>query len=132
MATSDVLAVIVVTIVAILAGVLVTVLFLLVRTLRALRTTVAVLQEETRVLLDEAHDAVHDAATEVDRIDRLVTSAEKLDGAQRLAYRTLSSPVVKAMAFGSGVSRAAQRLREGETAAATPARARGKRGRQAS
>jgi predicted cobalt transporter CbtA len=133
MATSDVLAVIVATIVAILAGVLVTVLFMLVRTLRALRTTVAVLQEETRVLLDDAHDAVRDAAAEVDRIDRLVTSAEKLDGAQRLAYKTLSSPVVKAMAFGSGVSRAAHRLREGEAAPpSAPARAKEKPGRQAS
>jgi uncharacterized protein YoxC len=133
MATGDVLAVIVATIVAILAGVLITVLLMLVRTLRALRTTVAVLQRETRALLDDAHDAVRDAAGEVDRIDRLVTSAEKLDGAQRAAYKTLSSPVVKAMAFGSGVSRAAQRLREGEAAAtAAPPRAKGKRGRQAS
>ena len=41
---------------------------------------------------------------------------ESDDGASRLAARTFRSPVVKAMAFGTGVSRAAQRLREGEPA----------------
>ena len=71
-----------------------------------------------------------DAAIEVDRVERLVTSAERLsgavDGASRIAARTLRSPVVKAMAFGTGVSRAAQKLREGETPVA-PARRRGRR-----
>ena len=64
-----------------------------------------------------------DAAVEVDRVERLVTSAERLsgavDGASRMAARTLRSPVVKAMAFGTGVSRAAQKLREGETPVAS-------------
>jgi hypothetical protein len=136
MTTSDVLAVIVATIVAVLTGVLLVVMFMLVRTLRELGATVAVLQRETRALLDDAHDAVVEATVEVDRIDRLVSSAEKIngavDGAQRLAYKTLSSPVVKAMAFGSGVSRAAQRLRDGEPPAATPVRTKGKRRRRAS
>jgi hypothetical protein len=65
-------------------------------------------------LLDAAADAVHDAAVEVERVDRLVTSAERIDGAVDAAYRRLSSAMVKAMAFGTGVSRAAHRLREGE------------------
>ena len=39
-----------------------------------------------------------------------------------LDYKTLASPVVKAMAFGTGVSRAAHRLREGEPPAPTPTR----------
>ena len=47
-----------------------------------------------------------EATNEVDRIDRLVGSAERIndavDGAQRMAYKTLASPVVKAMAFGTG------------------------------
>jgi hypothetical protein len=134
MQTSDVIAIIVTTVVAILSGALVAALYMLVRTLRTLRATVIGLQEETLALLDDAHDAVREAAIEVDRIDRLVGSAERIndavDGAQRIAYRTLASPVVKAMAFGSGVSRAAHRLREGETPA--PARTRGKRKRRAS
>ena len=118
MDTSDVIAVIVATLVAILTGALVVALAFLVQTLRTLRATVDSLREETIALLDDAHDAVRQATSEVDRIDRLVGSAERIndavDGAQRMAYKTLASPVVKAMAFGTGVSRAAHRLREGE------------------
>jgi hypothetical protein len=124
MDTSDVIAIVVATLVAVLTGALIVALVFTVRTLQSLRRTVEQLRDETIVLLDDAHDAVRDAASEVDRIDRLVGSAERIndavDGAQRLAYKTLASPVVKAMAFGSGVSRAAQRLREGEAPA--PAR----------
>ena len=131
MDTSDVLAVVAATVVAILAGVLIATLYSLTRTLQTLRATVEHLREETVALLDDAHDAVREATTEVDRIDRLVGSAEKIndavDGAQRMAYKTLASPVVKAMAFGSGVSRAAQRLREGEPPAPTPARSKGRK-----
>jgi hypothetical protein len=137
METSDVVAVILATVVAVLAGALVVALFWTVRTLRKLQATVRTLQEETLALLDDAHDAVREAASEVDRIDRLVGSAERIndavDGAQRMAYKTLASPVVKAMAFGTGVSRAAKRLREGESSAPTseraPARARSASGR---
>ncbi len=131
MDTSDVLAVIAATVVAILAGVLIAALYSLTRTLHSLRTTVDHLREETIALLDDAHDAIREATTEVDRIDRLVGSAEKIndavDGAQRMAYKTLASPVVKAMAFGSGVSRAAQRIREGEPPAPAPARSKGRK-----
>jgi hypothetical protein len=136
METSDVLAIVGATVVAILSGALVAALFVLVRTLRALRATVTTLQHETIAMLDDAHVAIRGAATEIDRIDRLVSSAEKIndavDGAQRLAYKTLTSPVVKAMAFGTGVSRAAHRLREGEAPATVPERAKGRRGKQAS
>jgi hypothetical protein len=67
-------------------------------------------------LVEDAHDAVRDAAKDLARVERLVSSAERLsetvDGASRAAARTIASPVVKAMAFGTGVSRAAQRLRD--------------------
>jgi uncharacterized protein YoxC len=134
--TSDVIAIVVVTLVAILTGALIAALYALVRTLDTLRTTVESLREETLALLDDAHDAVREAAIEVDRIDRLVGSAEKIndavDGAQRIAYKTLASPVVKAMAFGSGVSRAAHRLREGESPTPAPARTKGRKRKRAS
>jgi hypothetical protein len=81
--------------------------------------------------LDDAYAAVRDATYEVERVDRLVTSAEKLngavDGAQRIAYKTLASPVVKAMALGSGVSRAAQALRDPVPPPKAEARARARR-----
>ncbi|MGQ0825750.1 MAG: hypothetical protein ACT4OX_12135 [Actinomycetota bacterium] len=131
MSTSDVLAVVGMTVVAVLAGALVATLIALTRTLRALRTSVDRLCDETMTLLDDAYEAVRGAAIEVDRVERLVTSAEKIsdavDGASRVAYRTLASPAVKAMAFGTGVSRAAKRLREGEHP--VPARARSRRRR---
>ncbi len=119
MSAGDVLAVVAATVVAMLVAVMALTLVALARTLRELRATVIALHDETLPLLEAARDAVCDAAVEVDRVERLVTSAERLsdavDGASRLAARTLRSPVVKAMAFGSGVSRAAQALRDGET-----------------
>ena len=68
MDTSDVIAVIVATFVAILTGALVVALAFLVQTLRTLRATVDSLRKETIALLDDAHDAVRQATTEVDRI----------------------------------------------------------------
>ena len=86
-----------------------------------LRVAADVLHDETLPLLDERTRAVVDAATRSTASSgssrRRSGSATAVDGASRLATRTLASPVVKAMAFGTGVSRAAQRLRDGETPA---------------
>lgn len=105
-------------IVAVLAGALTTALVALVRALRDLRAAVEALRDDASVILAEMAEVVTAAGDEVERVDRLVGSAERLESATdvagRLAFRTLGSPVVKAMAFGTGVSRAAQRLREGE------------------
>jgi len=118
MSAGDVLAVIAATVVTMLVAVLAATLVALAHTLRDLRATADALYDDALPLLEAARDAVVDASVEVDRVERLVTSAERVsgavDGASRLAARTLRSPVVKAMAFGTGVSRAAQRLREGE------------------
>jgi hypothetical protein len=110
MSTSDVVAVVAATLVTLLVGVLATLLVVLAKTLRDLRATIDILRSDAIELLDETADAVHDAAIEIDRVDRLLTNAERLDDAKR----SLATPMVKAMAFGSGVSRAAQRLRDGE------------------
>ena len=119
MSAGDVLAIVAATVVTMLIAVLAATLIALTRTLRDLRDTANALHDEAIPLLEAARDAVADAAVEVDRVERLVTSAERIggavDGASRLAARTLQSPVVKAMAFGTGVSRAAQKLRQGET-----------------
>ena len=140
METGDVIAIVVATVVALLSGVLVAALVALVRTLRELRAALESMREETVALLDAVSETVREAAVEVDRVDRLVTSAERItgsaerlegavDSASRLAYRTLASPVVKAMAFGTGVTRAAPRLREGEHPSPAPAVARRRRAR---
>lgn len=120
MSTGDVLAVIAATVVTVLVAVLATVLVLLARTLRELRAAVQVLEEDALALLDDARVSIHEAATEIDRVERLVTSAERLDEAKR----AIATPVVKAMAFGTGVTRAAQRLRDGEPPRPAPRRRR--------
>ena len=131
MSAGDVLAVVAATVVTMLVAVLAFTLIALARTLRGMRDTAAALHDEAIPLLEAARDAVSDAAFELDRVERLVTSAELLsgavDGASRRAAKTLRSPVVKAMAFGTGVSRAAQKLREGETPAPQVRRGRGRR-----
>ena len=131
MTTSDVIAVVAATVVTILVAVLATVLVMLARTLRDLRGALTEFEAQAIPLLDDAHRAMNDAATEIDRVERIVTNAERLsdavDGASKLAARTIASPVVKAMAFGTGVTRAAHRLRDGE---AVEARSNGRRPRR--
>jgi len=116
MSTGDGLAIIAATVVTILVAVLATVLVFLSRTLRELRAALVILEEDALALLDDARVSVRNAATEIDRVERLVTSAERLDEAKR----AIATPVVKAMAFGTGVSRAAQRLREGDARRGPP------------
>ena len=118
MSASDVVAVVAAVVVAILAGALVVTLLSLAATLRALRDAADLLREETLPLVAELHRAVADTVEEVERVDRIITAAEgigdRVDGASRLAYRAFGSPVVKAMAFGAGVSQATRRLRGGK------------------
>jgi hypothetical protein len=125
MSASDVFAIVAATTITILVAVLATLLVVFARALRELRATVDVLRADALALLDETEHAVSDAAAEVHRVDRLVSSAERLDEAKR----AIATPVVKAMAFGSGVSRAAQRMREGEPPARASAARRRRRNR---
>ncbi len=115
MRTSDAVAIVAAVVVAIMSGALLVALFSVTRALRSLRDAADALREETLPLVDELHRAVTNTVEEVERVDRLITAAEglgeRVDGASRLAYRALGSPVVKAMAFGAGVSQTARRLR---------------------
>src|SRR5947207_1090856 len=119
MSTADVVAVVAAAVAAVLAGALVVALLSLASTLRALRVAADLLREETLPLVVDLHRAVADTVDEVERVDRIITAAEgiedRVDGASRLAYRAFGSPVVKAMAFGAGVSQATRRLRRGAT-----------------
>jgi hypothetical protein len=80
-----------------------------------LRTSLHELQRDALPAVDELRDAVTTTTAHVERVDRLITAAESVeahvDAASRMAYRTISSPVVKTVAFGSGVKKASQRLR---------------------
>jgi hypothetical protein len=115
MRTGDVLAIVAAVVAAILSGALVVALLSVTAALRSLREAADLLREETLPLVAELHRAVADTVEEVERVDRIITAAEgigdRVDGASRLAYRAFGSPVVKAMAFGAGVSQATRRLR---------------------
>jgi hypothetical protein len=87
----------------------------LLRTLRALREVAELLRTETIPVLDDLRDTVDAANGEIERLDRLVTTAESVtgtvDSASRLAYIAMANPVIKGVAFASGTARAARRLR---------------------
>ncbi|HZJ27842.1 MAG TPA: hypothetical protein VFF40_12660 [Acidimicrobiia bacterium] len=101
--------------VAILVGGLLVVLLLLVATLRNLRRSIDDLRSESVAALDEMRELTHEAAGEVDRVGAVLDAADivgqRLDGASKLAARTVSSPVVKALALGTGTRRAVRRMR---------------------
>jgi hypothetical protein len=65
--------------------------------------------------MDEIRAAVGLASTDLRKADGLLDTAQSVtatvDEASRAAYRTLSNPVVKVLAFGAGTRKAARRLR---------------------
>ncbi len=130
MTASDVVVVVLAVLVAVGTGATVAVLMSLRATLVELRVSLESLQQDTIPIIDELRDAVATTTGHVERVDRLISGAEMVeahvDAASRLAYRTISSPVVKTVAFGSGVKKATRRLRgqRDEPAATTPRRRR--------
>ena len=116
MNASDVIAVAAAIVMAGLGGALVATLVSQLRVLRCLQAILVELQEETAILLADLGDTATRTGIELDRMTRVVDSAQRLEEVVgttgRLAYRTLANPVVKAMAVGSGVSRARRSWRE--------------------
>jgi hypothetical protein len=105
---------------SVVAVVLLTVaLVALVRTLRAMRDVAHLLRTEAVPVLEDLRDTVELANHEVERFDRLVTTAESVtgtvDSASRLAYLAMANPVIKGVAFASGTAKAARRLRSRKT-----------------
>jgi hypothetical protein len=100
---------------AVLAAALVVVLASLARTLRSLRAAVEDLNRETLPLVADLQGSARRASADLDRVEDLVGAAESVtrtvDGASRLAWFTFANPMVKVLAFGSGVGRAGRRLR---------------------
>jgi hypothetical protein len=80
-----------------------------------LRRAAADFRAEAEPALAELQEAVRAADFELDRIDAIVSGAERVSGrvdaASDLAYRTFTNPVVKALAVGTGTKRAVQRLK---------------------
>jgi hypothetical protein len=84
------------------------------RRTRELAQVVAQLRAETLPLVRDARTVVDHAATEMERVGDVLGSAEAVsatvDSASRLAYRAFANPVVKTVAFGSGLRGALRRL----------------------
>jgi hypothetical protein len=87
----------------------------LVRTLRELRAVVDVLRDETLPMVGELRAAVHQAGTDLDRVEGILDTAERItdtvDSASRLTFRALSPPLIKTMSFVAGARRAGLRVR---------------------
>jgi hypothetical protein len=85
------------------------------RAARDLRGAAREFRHDSEPLLEELRRSVRAADHELDRIDAILSGAEavtgRVDAASDLAYRTFTSPVVKALAVGSGTRRAVQRLK---------------------
>ena len=103
---------------AMLLGGLLLALGFVVSTLRELRKTVESLREESLTLADAMRSALYDAQGEVDRVDSLLTAAEavgdRMDSASRIVSKTVTNPVVKVMALGTGTKKAVRRIRTGD------------------
>lgn len=98
-----------------LAVALVVVLVALSRTIRSLRLVIDDLNREAVPLMASLEADARRAGRGLDKVGDLVGAAEsvtrRVDGASKLAYATFSSPVVKVLAVGHGVSRVSRRLR---------------------
>ncbi len=85
------------------------------RTLSSVRETVEELRSETLPVVSELQRTVAGNQAQLQQVDQLLQSARtvsgRIDSASRLAYLAFSNPVIKAMALGTGTSRAAKALR---------------------
>ena len=94
---------------------LLAVVWTLARAMRQMQAGAEELHRESVALLSEMRAAVGLASSELERADSLLGTAESIsatvDSASRQAYLTLSKPVVKVLAFGTGTRKAARRLR---------------------
>ncbi len=94
--------------------VLVGVVVVLSRRVRELGRAVDELRQETVPLVHGARVVVDQAATEMVRVGDVLDSAEAVsstvDSASRLAYRAFSNPVVKVLAYSTGLGSATRRF----------------------
>ena len=99
---------------AVTAVVLIGVVVILGRRVRDLGRAVEELRHETVPLVRDARVVVDQAATEMVRVGDVLDSTEAVsatvDSASRLAYRALANPVVKVLAYSTGLGSALRRL----------------------
>ena len=114
MSADNVAALVAAVIVGITSVVLVGVVVVLARRVRELGRVVEELRHETVPLVHDARVVVDQAATEMVRVGDVLDSAEAVsatvDSASRLAYRAFSNPVVKVLAYSTGIGSALRRF----------------------
>ena len=88
-------------------------LFTLASALRAIavfRRSVEQITREALPMIAEMHDAVRHTNNDLEKVDTLIDTADSItatmDSASKLAYTTVSNPLVKAAAAGTGIARA--------------------------
>lgn len=100
----------------VVAGLVASVLYLLV-VVRRVRREALVLARQAQLLVEELGAIVYQAEADIARVDAMVGSAEAISGAvgsaSRLVGGAVASPLIKAMAFGSGLVRGAKLVRDG-------------------
>ncbi len=87
------------------------------RQTRALQVVADELGRQTVPLVADAHRAVDQAATELERVGAVLESTESVhatvDSASKLAYRAFANPVVKVLAVRAGAATGIRRLASG-------------------
>lgn len=88
---------------------------LLATTVESVRQTAEDVRRETIPLLGQMRGIAERTESELVRMDglmeRVTSISATVDSASHLAYLTFSNPVIKALAFGSGTTRAISRFR---------------------
>lgn len=86
----------------------------LLRTVRELTSQLARVEHEVVPLVGELRDTVAAAGHEVERVDRLLESAEAIsatvEGASRLGYAAFTRPVIRTVAVVQGTGRGLRRV----------------------
>jgi uncharacterized protein YoxC len=87
----------------------------MVRVLESTRVLIDGIRTETVPLLSEVRNSVVGLNKELDRVDTIMASAgnisKSVERVSAVVERTVSSPLVKAIAFSAGASKAFRRLR---------------------
>ena len=81
-----------------------------IRAIAVFKRSVQTVTERTLPLIADMHTSIQQNGAELARVDTLLNTADSIsatmDSAARIAYNTVSNPVVKALSAGTGIARA--------------------------
>lgn len=81
-----------------------------VRALSVFKRSIEEITAETLPMIADMHAAVRHTNVDLEKVDNLIGTADSItatmDSASRLAYTTVSNPLVKALSAGTGIARA--------------------------